>query len=476
MTTISPTRVSMYDFLYQDTKPMVSLLADAAKLSIPQARLAMDASLQAIVSALLSYQQRHQGQVVSKKLFGRSAVKELRQYNSMNFATLNATFYHRHDTADAIFNDNARVVKASEHIAAQIDATSQQVQILLTSLCVIALRELAILTEYSQLDNDEINKWFALQPQFLTPARFAAHEPKAASVELEKTNDDKNSIVAVDTSSENASAENASAENASAENAPAENAPAENAPAENAPAENAPAENPLAENPLAENPLAEKPENSTKPHISNPEPLSDNPPPFDPYWYELTTFKPEKHEPVQDMQLATGNYLKAIGRSPDNLQQGRHNDMLVFTDMHAIALPHQRWLLQLAKISDIYLSRNRLRVTSEPTTPPKPPLVSLGLVGGNSDTTPTTVSEKPIEYEKSAPLWKNPVILIIIVVIGVLGGLATLKYQAQKSDGVILATEEVLEQDRRKERQQQDVAIVMMDEDEPDDAETVTTE
>ncbi|MDN5898148.1 MAG: hypothetical protein L0H35_05765 [Psychrobacter sp.] len=431
MTTISPTRVSMYDFLYQDTKPMVSLLADAAKLSIPQARLAMDASLQAIVSALLSYQQRHQGQVVSKKLFGRSAVKELRQYNSMNFTTLNATFYHRHDTADAIFNDNARVVKASEHIAAQIDATSQQVQILLTSLCVIALRELAILTEYSQLDNDEINKWFALQPQFLTPARFAAHEPKVASVELEKTNDDKNSIVAI---------------NASSENAP------------------------------TENPLAEKPENSTKPHVANPEPLSDNPPPFDPYWYELTSFKPETQQPVQDMQLATGNYLKAIGRSPDNLQQGRHNDMLMFTDMPAIALPHQRWLLQLAKISDIYLSRNRLRVTSEPTTPPKPPLVSLGLVGGNSDTTPTTVSEKPIEYEKSAPLWKNPVILIIIVVIGVLGGLATLKYQAQKSDGVILATEEVLEQDRRKERQQQDVAIVMMDEDEPDDAETVTTE
>lgn len=435
MTTISPTRVSMYDFLYQDTKPMVSLLADAAKLSLPQARLAMDASLQAIISALLSYQQRHQGQVVSKKLFGRSAVKELRQYNSMNFATLNATFYHRHDAADAIFNDNARVIKASEHIAAQIDATSQQVHILLTSLCVIALRELAILTEYSQLDNDELNKWFALQPQFLSPARFVTHEPKASSIELAKTNGNKDSIVVSDASSENAPADSA-----------------------------------------LEAKSVAKSKDSTEPHVSNPELLLDKPPPFDPYWYELTTFKPENQEPVQDMQLATGNYLKAIGRSPDNLQQGRHNDMLVFTDMHAIALPHQRWLLQLAKISDIYLSRNRLRVTSEPTTPPKPPLVSLGLIGGNSDTTPKTVSEKPIEYETSVPLWKNPIILIIIVVIGVLGGLATLKYQAQKSDGVILATEEVLEQDRRKERQQQDVAIVMMDEDEADDAATIATE
>lgn len=405
MTTISPTRVSMYDFLYQDTKPMVSLLADAAQLSLPQARYAMDASLQAIISALLAYQQRYQGQSVSKKLFSRSAVKELRQYNSMNFATINATLYHRHDAADAIFNDSARVIKASDRIAAKIDATTQQAQILLTALCVIVLRELAILAEYSQLDNDEINKWFALQPQFLSATRFAAIETNTLA---------------------------------------AENAP------------NA--------------------QDSTEPHLLNMEQLPSAPPAFDTYWYELTAFKPENHDPVQDMQLATGNYLKAIGRSPDNLQQGRHNDMLVFTEMHAVALPHQRWLLQLAKISDIYLSRNRLRVNSEPANPPKPPLVSLGLIGGNNDNTPATISEKPIEYETSTPLWKNPVILIILVVIGILGALATLKYQSQKSDGAILATEEVIEQDLLEERQQQDVAIVKVDDDEPIIADTAKTE
>jgi len=402
MTTISPTRVSMYDFLYQDTKPMVSLLADAAQLSLPQARLAMDASLQAIISALLAYQQRHDGQTVSKKLFGRSAVKELRQYNSMNFATISATLYHRHDAADAIFNDSARVIKASDRIAAKIDATTQQAQILLTALCVIVLRELAILAEYSQLDNDEINKWFALQPQFLSATRFAAIET----------------------------------------------------------------------NTLA----AQNVQDNTEPHLLNMEELPSAPPAFDTYWYELTTFKPENHDPVQDMQLATGNYLKAIGRSPDNLQQGRHNDMLVFVEMQAIALPHQRWLLQLAKISDIYLSRNRLRVNSEPANPPKPPLVSLGLIGGNNDNTPATISEKPIEYETSTPLWKNPVILIILVVIGILGALATLKYQSQKSDGAILATEEVIEQDLLEERQQQDVAIVKVDDDEPVIADTAKTE
>ena len=419
MTTISPTRVSMYDFLYQDTIPMVSLLADAAKLSLPQARLAMDASLQAIISALLAYQQRYDGQSVSKKLFGRGAVKELRQYNSMNFATISATLYHRHDAADAIFSDNARVIKASDRIASQIDATTQQVQILLTSLCVIVLRELAILAEYSQLDNNEINKWFALQPQFLSLARFAASEPEALSAELANSNE----------------------------------APAI----------------------AAENTVDTGTESPSEVGLLSTEQLSSNPPPFDHYWYELTAFKPENYEPVQDMQMATGNYLKAIGRSPDNLQQGRHNDMLVFAEMHDIALPHQRWLLQLAKISDIYLSRNRLRVNSEPATPPKPPLVSLGLIGGNSDNTPATISEKPIEYEAATPLWKNPVIIIIILVISILGGLATLKYQMQKSDGAMLATEEVLlEQKTLEERQQQDVAIVMVDDE--DVAETAEAE
>jgi len=425
MTTISPTRVSMYDFLYHDTQPMLSLLADAAQLSLPQARLGTDASLQAIVSALLAYQQRHQGQAVSKKLFSRSAVKELRQYNSMNFATISATLYHRHDAADAVFSDNSRVIKASEHIAEKIDATTQQTQILLTSLCVIVLRELAILTEYSQLDSDEINKWFALQPQFLSAARFDSQLTHTLSDDTESNSDAPKSTIET-------------VENIEA--------------------------------------IENNSESNAERTLLNTEQLSSTPPSFDPYWYELTGFKPENYEPVQDMQMATGNYLKAIGRSPDNLQQGRHNDMLVFTEMHAVVLPHQRWLLQLAKISDIYLSRNRLRVNSEPANPPKPPLVSLGLIGGNNDNTPTTTSEKPIEYEASTPLWKNPVILIIILVVGILGTLATLKYQSQKSDGVTLATEEVLEQDAIDERQQQDVAIVMVDEDEPDASETKKTE
>ncbi|WP_288726697.1 hypothetical protein [uncultured Psychrobacter sp.] len=416
MTTISPTRVSMYDFLYQDTKPMVSLLADVAKLSLPQARLAMDASLQAIISALLAYQQHNDGQAVSKKLFTRTAVKELRRYNSMNFSTINATLYYRQEVADAIFHENARVIKASDYIAERIEATSPQVQILLTSLCVIVLRELAILAEYSQLDNEELDKWFALQPQFLSVERFVANKPALVSTERAEPNENKKTTISTESG--------------------------------------------------LQPDLKTEVKNTTERTLLSTAQLADTPPAFDPYWHELTTFKPENHEPVQDMQLATGNYLKVIGRSPANAQQGKHNDLLVFAEMSAISLPHQRWLLQLAKISEIYLQRNRLRITSEPASAPKPPLVSLGLIGGNNDNTPTTTSEKPIEYDAPIPLWKNPVILIIIAVIGVLGGLAALKYQSQKSDGIKLATEEVIEQDLIKERQQQDVAIVMVDDDE----------
>lgn len=420
MTTISPTRVSMYDFLYQDTKPMVSLLADAAKLSLPQARLAMDASLQAIVSALLAYQQHNDGQAVSKKLFTRTAVKELRRYNSMNFSTINATLYYRQEVADAIFHENVRVIKASDYIAEQIEATSTQVQILLTSLCVIVLRELAILAEYSQLDNEELDKWFALQPQFLSVERFVVNTPALESTERAELNENEKTT----TSTEAALQSDLEIE------------------------------------------IETKAKNAPERTLLSTAQLADTPPAFDPYWHELTTFKPEHQKPVQDMQLATGHYLKVIGRSPANAQQGKHNDLLVFAEMATISLPHQRWLLQLAKISEIYLQRNRLRITSEPASAPKPPLVSLGLIGGNNDNTPTTTSEKPIEYDAPIPLWKNPVILIIIAVIGVLGGLAALKYQSQKSDGIKLATEEVIEQDLIKERQQQDVAIVMMDDDE----------
>lgn len=393
MTTISPTRVSMYDFLYRDIQPMVSLLADTANLSIPQTIQATTSSLQAIVAALLAYHQRHQGQAVSKKLFSRNAVRELRRYNAMNFTTLNATLYHRHDMIEVLFEDNLRVEETCERIASQIAATPSQIKILLGNLSIIALRELAILADYSHLDSEELDHWFALQPQFLTAKRFDA-EP------ISKTNLPFQVVKLADESSHQ----------------------------------------------------DENDENNER-----------LPPAFDDYWYQLVKFETTSDGSSADMQQSTADYLKAIGRSAENIQQGRHNDMLVFASMPAITLPHQRWLLQLAKISDIYLSRNRLRITCEPQIAPTRPLVSLSLITGNSDSTPATTSETPIEYDKPKPLWKNPVILITLLVIGILSALAFLKYEVQKNNSELTVTNSRLEQ-ANKDSKQQDAAIVRIDE------------
>ncbi len=420
----------MYDFLYQDIRPLTSLLADTANLSLPQTRIALTSSLQAIIGALLAYQQQYQGQAVSKKLFSRAAVKELRQYNAMNFATLNATLYQRHDVTETLFTDSASINEACDYIAAQIDANATQVKILLSNLTIIVLRELAILADYSQLDYEELDKWFALQPQFLSAQRFAA----APQAELTSTfhstveNEDSSNSVSLDDDNRNS-------------------------------AKNAEQINNLA--------------NGNTDINADTETAIITPPLFDHYWYKLNGFQPSYDASVQDMQQATSNYLKVIGRSVENRQQGQHNDLLVFTEMPAIALPHQRWLLQLAKISDIYLSRNRLRITSEPDSPPQRPLVSLNLLAGNSDDTLATTSEKPIEYDKPKPLWKNPTILITILVIGVLSALAFIKYQVKQANSREAAIA-IIAEESNAEREQQDVAIVKIDDSEPIEADTTT--
>lgn len=341
MISISPTRVSMYDFLYQDLQPVVSLLADAAQLSIPQTRLALPLSLQAIITALLAYELRHQASIVHKKLLTRGAVKELRHFNAMSFATIEATLYHRNDVTDAVFADMATVLKASHYIAIQIDATTAQVKILLTSLSILVLRELAILVEYSSLDHDELAQWFSLQPQFLLAAAT------------------------------------------------------------------------------------------------------------DPYWYELTQFQSVQAAPEQETQLATSNYLQVIGRAAENVQQGAANDMLVFAPLANITLPHKIWLLQLAKIADIYLSRNRLRIASEPVTAPVRPLVKLGLISANNDNASATLSSNKtsISVNQPLPLWKNPTIFVVILVIAILGALAALKYNKQQSQGIVSAKDAVYKHD-----------------------------
>ncbi|GAA0310829.1 hypothetical protein [Psychrobacter aestuarii] len=346
MTYISPTRVSMYDFLYQDIQPTVSLLADITRLSLPQTRLVMDEALQAILSALLAYQQAYGGQAVCKKLFARSAIKELRQYNSMNFKTINAAFYHRHDVTDALFGDSARVAKASERISARTQVPIAKVQILLCTLGAIALRELAILAHYSRLDFDEVDTWFALQPQFLYNQKRG----------IEALPDEVHALPTITCI-------------------------------------------------VSEDVI---------------------PPDFDRDWHTLTGFN-STGNPAHNVPQSSSHYLTAIGRSPNHLLQNNQNDMLMFLQIPNINVPHQRWLVQLAKVSDIYLSRNRLRINSEPATPPAPPLVSLALLSGINNSVPN----EQINHDEAPnpPLWRHPVILLVIVVIGILGALATVKYQ-----------------------------------------------
>ena len=420
MTTISPTRVSMYDFLYQDTQPIVSLLADVTQLSLPQTQIALGASLQAIISALLAYQQQYQSQAISKKLFERSAVKELRQYNAMNFATIKTALYHRSDVANDIFGSSSKVMTASQYMADQIDASATQVQILLSGLCVIVLRELAILVDYSQLDYDELDKWFKLQPQFLSAARFASRQyiTIKANTETAKQQDSEQAL------------------------SPQPNTVADNQVEDANLTEEAPVDN-----------------NTTK---TSKIVL----PPFDSYWYELTQFTPANNAVPADMQQKNPNYLQAIGRAPDNDSDGQHNDLLVFASMSAITLPDQRWLLQLAKIADICLSRKRLRITSEPDKTPTRPFVNLKLIGDNKENLSTNTNTKTnkavINSVKNdpLPLWKNPVILIIIIVIGALSALAALKYQNQKHNGAIPAKEAVLEHDNAIKLEQENKAMI----------------
>ena len=85
MTALLPTRVSVYDFLFEDTLPIDALFADIGNISIPQARLLIQNGTQAITSALMAYNQKQGPEAILKKLLTRSLVKELRKYNAFNF-------------------------------------------------------------------------------------------------------------------------------------------------------------------------------------------------------------------------------------------------------------------------------------------------------------------------------------------------------------------------------------------------------
>lgn len=404
MKLISPTRVSIYDFTYTDTLPLTPLLADISHLSLPQAQRGLTASLQALLSALLSYQARHGGTAVLKKLFSRSGIKDLRQYNSMNFVTLSIALNYRQAVADALFPDSRSLTAAVDYIAADIQAAPEHVYTLLTTLSVIFLRELAILADYAQLDSEDVGDWLQLQPQFLSPARFNP-------TNFDSVNKDPAAHLAT-IAQQNAAWENHDNKT----------------------------NRDTSEELDAVTSLQDEPNPLLNPKIAQDLAAMDAivaPPPFDPHWYEITRYSPAPIVLTEGNDDTVPHYAKIIGRSIDNADQSLHDDLLAFGPMGAVSLPHQRWLLQLAKISDIYLSRQRLKIASEPKSPPSRPFVSLSMLGASPIVATPTVDKPgtaPLAPAKAKPLWKDPVILIICLVIGVLGALAMLKYQSKQAD------------------------------------------
>ncbi len=358
MTALLPTRVSLYDFLFEDTLPIDSILADIGGLSIPQARILIENGIQAIISGLMAYNQQYGGDAVLKKLLKRTQIKDLRKYNAFNLKTMNAAYQNGHAINDTLFASTEIQKLVCQKLADQTQLSNSQLRLLLGALSLLCLREIAILADYGQLDAQEIDCWFRLQPQFF---------------ELNRTNADE--------------------------------------------------------------------VNQTKTPI-----LAYKLPNFDNSWHQITGYKqPTITASTPAEQIP--HYAKVIGRthqatlinniSADNDQlivdNANNSEVLTFAAMPNIYLPYQRWLLQLAKISDIYLSRKRLKVSPEPVQPPSRPFVNFGFLDKDSNNNKQNVSNNLAAGQSNTPFWKNPVLILLVLVLGGLTLMAIGKYQYKKS-------------------------------------------
>ena len=364
MTALLPTRVSLYDFLFEDTLPIDAIFADIGNVSIPQARVLIQNGIQAIISGLMAYNQQHGGEAVLKKLLSRSQIKELRKYNAFNLKTMNATHQNGNAINDTLFGSTEIQKLICQKLAEQTQLTSSQVRPLFGALSLICLREIAILADYAQLDAQEVDCWFGLQPQFFELNR----------IEINKLDERGN----------------------------------------------------------ANNKL-----------------LAGELPNFDTNWHQITGYKQPaitSSNPAEQIP----HYAKVIGRnhqtplahslSADNSQlivdNANNSDVLTFGAMSNINLPYQRWLLQLAKISDIYLSRKRLKVSPEPVQPPSRPFVNFGFLDTNNIKQNQNVSSSLDSEQGSIPFWRNPVLILLVLVIGGLSLMAVGKYQYKKSKAI----------------------------------------
>lgn len=265
---------------------------------------------------------------------------------------------------DTLFGSTEIQKLICQKLAEQTQLTSSQVRPLFGALSLICLREIAILADYAQLDAQEVDCWFGLQPQFFELNR----------IEINKLDERGN----------------------------------------------------------ANNKL-----------------LAGELPNFDTNWHQITGYKQpaiSSSNPAEQIP----HYAKVIGRthqtplahnlSTDNNQlivdNANNSDVLTFGNMPNISLPYQRWLLQLAKISDIYLSRKRLKVSPEPVQPPSRPFVNFGFLDTSNNKENQNVSSSLDSEQGSIPFWRNPVLILLVLVIGGLSLMAVGKYQYKKSKAI----------------------------------------
>lgn len=368
MTALLPTRVSIYDFLIEDTQPIDSIVADLGHISLPQARILIEHGIQAIVSALLAYNQHQGSDLLIKNLINRNQVKELRKHNAFNTKAMITAFKCGQPVSDVLFNKHLTQKEVCHHLAVYSQLPIEKVKPLLSALVLLCLRELAILVDYSQLDTTEVDCWMNLQSQFVQLDYCMNKDLGEASTFTGSQRFKK--------------------------------------------------------------------------------------PSFDPMWHEITGYKPIP-ETSSTPKDSIPHYAKVIGRSPKTPSQlvspssnsrlivdkSNESDVLTFSEIDGISLPYQRWLLQLAKISDIYLSRNRLRIAPEPTQAPPKPFVNFDFIEHNL----SKLADDSDHSNKSAvPLYKNTVIILLLIVIGGLAIIAIGKAKLKKNKNLNVNSQIVL--------------------------------
>ena len=407
MSHLSPTRVSVYDFLYQDTQPIVPLLADATQLSLPQARQGLTLCLQSFCFGLIKAHQALDADTVHKRLLQRANIKTLRQYNAMNLHTMQQVSLNVQGMATLLFHGANTASVISDDIAKHLATKPHQAEILLDLVIGLALRELSIIVDYAQLNSDEIAQWLSLQPQFLQAKRFAMTDEKKTNVEKTSptvTTQIKQSDQLTQQSSDNATPPTIDVKHW--QTLLAMILPTPPTPTDNTHTDGS------ASN--ATNNLITNTNNNTN-HGNADKGLPS-------YAKAIgRTQTPKALTTTSTAKSATLTNMPTTTNQPPLVIQ--------FTSMTGIHLPYRRWLLQLAQVTDVYLSRQRLKINEEPNISHSRPLVNFGFLQENR---PLTTNETPFEFDEPAPFYKNPVILLIVAVIGGLLLLTVLKYHHQQ--------------------------------------------